>query len=456
MRSLQTQLSIGLIIVLVALIGILLVISTYSLRHLAEEFVATRLEHDMDGLLVALEFDKVGRPILRPGRLNPIFHRPYSGHYYKIMVGSYERRSRSLWDADLAIPASAADEATRHMVQGPQDQKLLVLARTFRVQNQDVFIAVSEDFSPLEKGLQRIMIGCLVVAALLLGGLMLLQRMIVQRGLKPLDDTRHDILRLAQGEIRQLNTDIPAEIQPLVGEINRLVHVMIQRLQRSRRALGNLAHALKTPLTILLQLAEHPKVKHQDALCGELGRQTRRIRLLIDRELKRARIAGAAAPGQRVILENEIKDLVDTLKKIYRDKALSIQCQIPGGSFFTGDRDDLLELLGNLLDNACQWAAHRIRLTVADNAEGLSLRIEDDGPGCPPKQRDLLTQRGVRIDESHGGHGLGLAIVADILEHYEGRLHLGHSSDLGGFLAQVDIPNLTAVHSSNYRVSHRN
>jgi signal transduction histidine kinase len=162
--------------------------------------------------------------------------------------------------------------------------------------------------------------------------------------------------------------------------------------------------------------------------------------LLIDRELKRARIAGAAAPGQRVILENEIKDLVDTLKKIYRNKELSIQCQIPKGSFFTGDRDDLLELLGNLLDNACQWATHRILLTVKHNTEGLCLRVEDDGPGCPPEQLDLLTQRGVRIDESHGGHGLGLAIVADILEHYEGRLHLGRSSDLGGFLAQVEIP----------------
>jgi signal transduction histidine kinase len=280
---------------------------------------------------------------------------------------------------------------------------------------------------------------------------MLLQRMILQRGLRPLDDTRQDILRLAQGEIRQLNTNIPTEIKPLVGEINRLVHVMTQRLQRSRRALGNLAHALKTPLTILLQLAEHPKVKHQDALCGELGRQTRRIRLLIDRELKRARIAGAAAPGQRVILENEIRDLVDTLKKIYRDKDLGIQCQIPAGSFFTGDRDDLLELLGNLLDNACQWAAHRIRLTVANNAEGLNLRVEDDGPGCPPERLDLLTQRGVRIDESYGGHGLGLAIVADILEHYEGCLHLGRSPDLGGFLAQVEIPNLNAGYGLNHR-----
>lgn len=457
MRSLQTQLSTGLMIVLIPLIGILLAISTYSLRHLAEEFVATRLEHDMDSLLVALEFNDAGRPILKPGQLNPIFHKPYSGHYYKIVVGLHQRRSRSLWDADLAIPASIADEATRHMIRGPQDQKLLVLARTFQMQDRHVVIAVGEDFTPLEKGLQRIMIGCLVVAALLLGGLMLLQRMIVQRSLKPLDDTRRDILRLAQGEIRQLNTDIPTEIQPLVGEINRLVDVMTQRLQRSRRGLGNLAHALKTPLTILLQLAEHPKVKHQDALCGELGRQTRRIRLLIDRELKRARIAGAAAPGQRVILENEIKDLVDTLKKIYRNKELSIQCQIPAGSFFTGDRDDLLELLGNLLDNACQWATHRILLTVKHNIEGLCLRVEDDGPGCPPEQLDLLTQRGVRIDESHGGHGLGLAIVADILEHYEGRLHLGRSSELGGFLAQVEIPNLTVGYSAaDYRVNHRN
>ena len=233
-----------------------------------------------------------------------------------------------------------------------------------------------------------------------------------------------------------MRAETPIEIQPLVAEINRLIELMGQRLQRSRHALGNLAHALKTPLTQLLQLAER---QPQD-LRTELERPTRQVKILIERELKRARIAGGAAPGQRVLLKREVADLVDTLGKIYREKALRIDCHIPSGSLFPGDRDDLLELLGNLLDNACQWAAGRVRLSVAESDFCLSVSVEDDGPGCPPAHLDRLTRRGARLDEDRNGHGLGLAIVADIVDQYGGFLRLGRSQDLGGFAARIEFP----------------
>lgn len=440
MRSLQTQLSTGLIIALIVVMSLLLAIGGYSLHHLTEEFVATRLEHDMDALLVALSFDQAGHPVLDLDRLNPIFNQPYSGHYYKLKVDAYGFRSRSLWDTDMVVPPTTAASATRRFVRGPQDQQLLLLARAFRVQDTNVVLAVSEDFTPLARGLRRIMLSGVIVTLILLALLILLQRLIVLRGLKPFETTRRDILRLAQGEIHQLATDVPVEVQPLVAEINRLIQLMSQRLQRSRHALGNLAHSLKAPLTILVQLAEDPEVKHQGRLCGELGRQTQRICLLVDRELKRARIAGVATPGQRVILNEEIASLVDTLRKIYRDKGIVIECRIPSHSLFPGDRDDLLELLGNLLDNACQWAARSVRLTVTAAPRQLCFRIEDDGPGCAPDQLALLTQRGVRVDESRRGHGLGLAIVTDIVEQYGGHLTLGGSEALGGFLVEVRIP----------------
>lgn len=444
MRSLQTQLSTGLIVALIVVMTILLAIAGYSLRHLTEEFVVTRLEHDMDALLVALTFDEAGRPLLNLGRVNPIFNQPYSGHYYKLKVDSHELRSRSLWDTDLTIPSITTANPAREFVPGPQDQVLLLLAQRFRVQDKEIALAVSEDFTPLANGLRRIMISGVIVTALLLAALIGLQRLIVLQGLKPFEATRRDMLRLAQGEIQQLKTDVPVEVQPLIAEINRLIQLTSQRLQRSRHALGNLAHSLKAPLTILMQLAEHPEVKHQDNLCGELGRQTQRIRLLVERELKRARIAGMATPGQRVILNEEIASLVDTLGKIYRDKGLAIECRIPPHSAFPGDRDDLLELLGNLLDNACQWAAHAVRLTVTATSKQLCFEVEDDGPGCAPEQLALLTQRGARVDESRRGHGLGLAIVTAIVDQYGGRLNLGRSPDLGGFLAEVEIPILTS------------
>ena len=178
----------------------------------------------------------------------------------------------------------------------------------------------------------------------------------------------------------------------------------------------------------------------QGNLRGELTRQTQQIRLLIDRELKRARIAGLSNPAQRIVLAKEVTDLVDTLKKIHWRKVLDIQCGIPVDCIFPGDRDDLLEMLGNLLDNACHWAGAKVRMTVTETSGQLTFTVEDDGPGCPREQLELLTQRGMRIDESRAGHGLGLSIVADIVEQYNGCLFFSDSRELGGFLAQVDLP----------------
>lgn len=441
MRSLQARLSTGLIVALAALVGLLLVIGGYSLRHLAEEFVAGRLEHDMDALLAALYFDHTGRPVLDADQLSAVFHQPYSGHYYKIRSGDFVLRSRSLWDTDLTTPPTTREAVTRYLAEGPQAQWLLVLARSFRLQGREIELAVTEDFTELAAGLRQFYLGLGIIALLLLAILIGIQRLIVRQGLRPLEQTRYDILRLERGEIRQLQTDAPIEVRPLVEEINRLIELMGRRLQRSRHALGNLAHALKTPLTALIQLAEQSQIRAQDGFYTELKQQTQQIRSLIDRELRRARIAGAATPGQRVVLVHEVTDLVDTLKKIYRDKALTIQNRIPADSLFPGDRDDLLELLGNLLDNACQWAKSIVLLGATATDGRLRITIEDDGSGCSPEQLELLTRRGVRLDESRSGHGLGLAIVTEIVEQYGGHLRFGRSPELGGFLAEVDLPS---------------
>lgn len=440
MRSLQTRLTAGLIVTLALMTALVLAVGNYSLRHLAEDFVATRLEHDMDALLTALSFDESDRPWLRLGRLNPVFRQPYSGHYFKLRSGGFELRSRSLWDADLDMPPTIPDTVTRYFVRGPDDQQLLVLARTFQVQGRPLELVVTEDFTPLMGGLRQLMIGFLAIALVALVLLVWVQRWIVGQGLKPLEHVRQDILRLSRGEVRQLGELVPMEVRPLVQEINRLIELVGHRLQRSRHALGNLAHALKGPLTVLTQLAERPDIRQRAELTEELEQQTRQIRLLMDRELKRARIAGAAVPGQRIVLAAEIADLVATLQKIYRDKPLDIRCRIPADTLFPGDRDDLLELLGNLLDNACKWAAGRIEVIATETEGLLMLVVEDDGPGCPHEQLELLTRRGVRVDESRAGHGLGLAIVADILEQYEGRLRLDRSVILGGLRARVEFP----------------
>ena len=441
MNSLQTRLSTGLITTLAALTVLAVVMGGYSLRRMAENFVAARLEHDLETVLAALSFDSAGQPQLAVDRIGTSFRQPYSGHYYQIETAAGELCSRSLWDADLPLPPLVADRVTRAFITGPQDQRLLLVGRTFQVQNQPVAIAVTEDFTPVNAGFRQLLLEFVLVAAALFGALLLLQRLIVRRGLAPLEQMRRELPRLASGEIPRLPVDTPAEVRPLVIELNRLLELLTQRQRRSRHALGNLAHALKTPLTALTQLAEQPPPPGDaTGWWDELRQQLQHIRALTERELKRARIAGGGAPGQRVLLEREAVDLVATLRRIHRDRDIAIETQIPPGSSFAGDRDDLLELLGNLLDNACQWARSVVRLTARLDAAALWLRVEDDGPGCPPELLDSLRQRGARIDESRAGHGLGLAIAGDIVTQYGGTLRLDRSGDLSGFLAEAMLP----------------
>ena len=177
----------------------------------------------------------------------------------------------------------------------------------------------------------------------------------------------------------------------------------------------------------------HPSVKER------LVRQVDTIRVLMERELKRARLAGGGVWGRSFDPATEIPPLLDALKSIYRDKRLEIDSRIPAGMLFPVDRQDMLELLGNLLDNACKWA-HRCVLLTVEQASGLSMVVEDDGPGCPAEELEQLAQRGVRIDESASGHGLGLAIVRDVVENYGGSLRFGRSAELGGFMVRVWLP----------------
>ncbi len=440
MSSLQARLSAGLILVLTLLMALAVALGGYSLRQLAENFVASRLERDLETLLAALDFDLAGQPRLAADRIGASFHQPYSGHYYQIEAPGGEIRSRSLWDTDLSLPPLAADRVTRGFVTGPQNQQLLLVGRTFRVQDRPVAIAVTEDFTPVRQGIHLILSKFTLVALALFAALLLFQRQLVRRGLTPLEQIRRDLPRLAQGEIAQLPADAPDEVRPLVAELNRLLALLDQRQRRARHALGNLAHAVKTPLTALVQLAEQPLPPEDGAGWQALRQQIHQIRALTERELKRARIAGGGAPGQRVLLEREVADLIETLRRIHRDRNPRIEVRIPASSAFPYDRDDLLELLGNLLDNACQWATAVVRLTASVTRQGLCLRVEDDGPGCPPEQMELLRRRGARIDESRAGHGLGLAIAGDIVRQYGGVLRLDRSTALGGLLAEAVLP----------------
>lgn len=437
MRSLQARLSIGLIASLLVVILLSWIALSNAIRYVAEDYILSRLQHDNEALLAAVTFADNNKPELTTDRISSEYQRAFSGHYFLIHSNGSELRSRSLWDSDLVIPILSAGESRQLRLDGPQLQRLLVLVNGYLKQEQNITIAVAEDLSTIEADIlylqQRFTFLAIIVLLLLVG----IQLLLVRTALHPLKRVGKEIRALEHGELHQLSQTVPNEISPLVHEVNHLLAILGQRLQRSRNALGNLAHALKKPLTLLQQLRCNDE---NDYTAQEiLQSQTREMQQLIERELRRARIAGEGPIGAYFIPATEIQPLLDTLQKIYHQKDLAIETNIPSDSILPFDREDMLELLGVLLDNACKWARVRVILTI-QTGDRLIVKIEDDGNGVSDTLIAQLTQRGTRLDESVSGHGLGLAIAQDIIDQYHGTMDFGRSNQLGGFCVSVILP----------------
>ncbi len=453
MDSLENRLSLGLGLSLALLIGTAWWLGHSALHRSTDAYVASRLAHDAQALLGRM--DHIGDVERAAHHLLPIYRQPFSGHYFKVLTDQGTVRSRSLWDHDLAVPVMPVGEVRTWHTRGPEGRPLLVRAAGYQVAKGPVTIAVAEDLTPLLGTLRRFerLFAVLAVAGLVL--MLLMQRLILRWSFRRLRPVYADIDALERGATSRLTERVPAEILPLVRKLNGLLAVYEQRLTRSRNAAGNLAHALKGPLNILRQQLRAPRGLGAEssaeqvaagaepdarALCAA---QVERIRDLVDRELKRARIAGRAKAGSVFDPAEELPDLRRLLLTLYRGKTLDIDCRNELTGPIAADREDLLEILGTLLDNACKWAERRVRCTLrtARTVPGaVRMIVEDDGPGCDPAELDRIARRGERLDEQVDGHGLGLAIAHEIAESYGGGITLGRSADLGGFLAQVDLP----------------
>lgn len=440
MRSLQGRLGISLAISLMVLFILEWFVMSPAIQKLTDEYVISRLRLDAESLLALVHVAEPGHLEIDHSRLEPLYLRPLSGHYYQVQTADGQQtKSKSLLDAPFRVPMVSPGHMRRVRVEGPAGQQLLALVRGFEKEGHHITLAIAEDITPLTRDFERFQTTYIVISIIILFSLMAVQTLIVRLSFHPLNRVRQDITRLEQGEISQLREAVPTEVRPVVQEMNRLLRVLEERLRRSRNALGNLAHALKTPLTLVMQLTEHDDMDNVPEVRSQLREYTTLLHHRLERELRRARLAGSGAASQRLILDSEIPPLVDTVRRLYPDKRLDIVCTIPAQTLFRGDREDFLEMLGNLLDNACQWARHNILLTI-DHTSQLSLRIEDDGPGCPDEVLQHLAKRGVRLDESLPGHGLGLAICKDMIQQYNGEIVFGRSSQLGGFLVEVTLP----------------
>ncbi len=439
MASLRGRLSVGLVISLIIFLFLQWFYVSSYIRHLVEGYVESRLVHDSESILSALYVDDNGSIKLAVEKTGAIYHRAFSGHYYKLFVEDSEPvRSRSLWDKDIKTPQLTVGESVKTRVMGPQDQNLMTITSAYVRHGRTVSISVAEDVTQMEADIKGFHAGYTIVSFLAIAILILTQWIIVRQSLAPLGRAKEDLLKLERGEIESIESGVPSEVRPLVDEINRLLKVMTERLKRSRKAMGNLAHALKTPLTSITRLSEENDITNSE-LRATLKKNTEVVNNLIDRELARARLAGPSLIGQGAVSEKDISDLIGTLERIYRDKNLSIEWSLAPQEFsIMADREDIVELLGILLDNACKWAKSRVIFT-ATSAPEISFVVEDDGPGCPQNELESLKGRGVRLDESGQGHGLGLSIAADIVDSYSGTIEFGRSESLGGFMVSCRI-----------------
>ncbi|ROM96814.1 sensor histidine kinase [Pseudomonas brassicacearum] len=436
MRSIQRRLSLGLISVMVVVGLVLAQTSLWLFEVGLQRYLEAGLRNDSENLLMALVRGPQGLQ-LDERRLSPAYQRPFSGHYFHIDFADNHWRSRSLWDQELPLLDHPGLHSNLQL--GPEGQQLLVLRSDYRRLGQSISISVAQDYTPVRESFQRMrQVGLgLGLTGLLL--ILVLQRVTVRRALRPLENAREQIAQLQQGQRSQLDDQVPLELVPLVAQINHLLAHTEDSLKRSRNALGNLGHALKTPLAVLLSLAACEKLEAHPELRKMLREQLEQVQQRLNRELNRARLAGDALPGAQFDCAAELPGLLATLNMIHGDHLHLGYTTAPAGLHLPWDREDMLELLGNLLDNACKWADAEVRLSIVETAEGFVLAVEDDGPGIPEAQRDQVFSRGTRLDEQTDGHGLGLGIVRDIVEAWGGELVL-QESEWGGLKVVVLLP----------------
>jgi len=424
-------------------LGLVLVsaLATWWLGAMFERSARTamdeRLGNDLIAVLALAESDANGQLHWRDTLADERYRRVFSGDYWQVLdaQGRPLGQSRSLWDDALAAPtALQPGPAQAFDASGPLKQSLRVLAQQVTLPRAaaPVIVMVATDRSPLDAQVasfrQRTALALAVLIALWFGVLVTQ----VHYGLRPLAELGRIAGQVRNGEnVRFPQQGLVKEVAPLAGQLNALLDHHQRMVLRARRSAEDLAHALKTPLTVLTTEAEGDGSHWRQTLRSESAR----MQASIDRYLA----AGLGADSQqRTPLAPVVSALCGLMQRVHAARELRFTCDNNDASVFAGAREDLEEMLGNLLDNAGKWAAQAVRVEVAALEGQLRITVRDDGPGLPAEQLERVLERGVRLDERASGSGLGLAIVADIAESYGGTLVLANGAP--GLRATVTLP----------------
>ena len=403
-----------------------------------------------DGLYAGTSVKKTGE-VTPPTNTDVRSTRAFSGRYWQIAEPTPRGisalvRSRSLFDQVLPPPPGGVEALATHLgrpiyydVAGPQKTHLRTVALMALVQNRTeplIFMA-AQDRGPVDKSVRDFGERTALFLVALGAGLVLAVTIQVRLGLRPLFSLGREIADVRLGKLARLSEAYPTEIAPLAHEMNALLAYNQEVVERQRTHVGNLAHALKTPLAVITSEAEHGS----PALSEVVTRQAAVMQGQIDHHLRRARAAARAQNlGERSPVEPALDELARMLERVFQDKGVVIDWRAPPNLMFRGERQDLLEIAGNVLENACKWCRKSVEIEAGLVAPGLMrLTVEDDGPGLPDEQRDEVMKRGARLDESAPGSGLGLSIVDELARAYGGKVAMERSS-LGGLKVVIDLP----------------
>lgn len=431
--------------ILIAAVWILVLLSGggFALDRVLSSAITRNFDDQLDYVLTALivsaEIGPDGEVVFNREPADQRFLEPYSGLYWQVSAKAREAfPSRSLWDRRLAYGTAHTDREV-HVYDTTQfaTEKLRLLERDVKLPGSTVRwrFQVAQSREGLDAQISALRKTLVRSFALLGLGLLVMAALQTFYGLWPLRKVREEIARMRSGQSRQIERPMPIEVAPMVEELNGLIAHNERQAEEARRHAGNLAHALKTPLTVIMNAA----TAKADDLGETVVREARTMRRQVDHHLARARAVGRRGSAHsRADVWPSLESVERAVGVLYRH--VRIDADGPKDLQVHVERQDLDEMLGNLIENAAKYGGGSVFVTVGQHSGFVEFLIEDDGMGIPEEQRVRIFDRGVRLDTGKPGTGLGMAIVRDVAEIYEGTVSLEESEDLGGLLVRLRLP----------------
>jgi signal transduction histidine kinase len=440
---------------LVLLAGLVLILSAvYRGQTLA--LLDAELDRTLTSLLRSVDADDSGNLFVNDETLpaDELFNTALSGRYWVIAgadqeTGTYTQeliQPKSLWEGEIPWPEKnirrvidGQGDIIRSTGVGPIGERVRMAAQSITLSGRSnpIILLTAFDRTETDRGAERFT-WILVTAMSALAAIILLAlRYGIRSALRPLSRVRHDIEEIREGSRTKLEGDYPSEVLPLSEELNKLLDHNRGVVERAQTHVGNLAHALKTPLAVMMNEAAG-----DTPLDDVVRRQAGAMHDNVQHYLKRARAAARAQTlGSRSAVAPVLADMGRLLTKLFAAKGITVTVANPENLYFRGEKQDLEEMVGNLMENACKWAKSRVQVSVQITEGGFLLHVDDDGNGLTLDERGAALQRGVRLDEAAPGTGLGLSIVTELAEMHEGRFVLDDAPELGGLRATLRLPS---------------